>query len=146
MILGLGTDLCDIGRIEETLKRFSGRFEQRLYTEREQHRAERRPFNRAGRYAQMFAAKEACSKALGTGFRKGVFWRDMEVVHLPSGKPTMSLKGGALARLQSLTPPGMEAHVEVSLTDESGLANAVVIIFAVPVPTASLDTGNSETP
>ncbi|NKB57806.1 MAG: holo-ACP synthase [Alphaproteobacteria bacterium] len=132
MILGLGTDLCDIGRVAETLKRFPGRFENRLYTEQEQARAERRPFNRDGRYAQMFAAKEACSKALGTGFRRGVFWRDMEVVHLRSGKPTMQLSGGALARMQALTPDGMRAQVELSLSDESGLANAVVIIFAVP--------------
>ncbi|MDA0662731.1 MAG: holo-ACP synthase [Proteobacteria bacterium] len=146
MIIGLGTDLCDISRIEDTLKRFAGRFEERLYTAQEQARAERRPFNRAGRYAQMFAAKEACSKALGTGFRKGVFWRDMEVVHLPSGKPTMSLTGGARARLESLTPPGMKAQVEVSLTDESGLANAVVIIFAVPDIAASLDTGHHGPP
>lgn len=132
MIIGLGTDLCDIARVAETLKRFPGRFENRLYTEREQARAERRAHNRDGRYAQMFAAKEACSKALGTGFRKGVFWRDMEVIHLRSGKPTMELSGGALARMQALTPEGMRAQVELSLTDESGLANAVVIIFAVP--------------
>ena len=132
MIIGLGTDLCDIARVENTLKRFPGRFENRLYTEQEQARAERRPHNRAGRYAQMFAAKEACSKALGTGFRQGVFWRDMEVVHLRSGKPTLELRGGALARMQKLTPDGMRAQVELSLTDESGLANAMVIIFAVP--------------
>ncbi len=132
MIIGLGTDLCDIGRVERTLKRFPGRFENRLYTEGEQARAERRPAKRAARYAQMFAAKEACSKALGTGFRKGVFWRDMELVPLPSGKPTLRLTGGARARMQSLTPAGMRAEVEVSLSDESGLANAVVIIFAVP--------------
>ena len=132
MIIGLGTDLCDIDRVENTLKRFPGRFENRLYTEQEQARAERRLHNRAGRYAQMFAAKEACSKALGTGFRQGVFWRDMEVVHLRSGKPTLELCGGALARMQRLTPDGMRAQVELSLTDESGLANAVVIIFAVP--------------
>jgi holo-[acyl-carrier protein] synthase len=132
MIIGLGTDLCDIGRVAETLKRFPGRFENRLYTEREQARAERRPFNRDGRYAQMFAAKEACSKALGTGFRKGVFWRNMEVVHLRSGKPTLELSGGALERMKALTPDGMRAQVELSLSDESGLANAVVIIFAVP--------------
>ena len=132
MIIGLGTDLCDIDRIAQTLERFRGRFENRLYTEQERARAERRPHNRAGRYAQMFAAKEACSKALGTGFRQGVFWRDMEVVHLRSGKPTLELRGGALARMQKLTPEGMRAQVELSLTDESGLANAVVIIFAVP--------------
>ena len=132
MIIGLGTDLCDIGRVAETLKRFPGRFEARLYTEQEQARAERRKTSRAARYAQMFAAKEACSKVLGTGFRKGVFWRDMEVVHLPSGKPTLRLTGGALRRMEDLTPTGMQAQVEVSLTDESGLANAVVIIFAIP--------------
>lgn len=135
MIIGLGTDLCDIKRIEDTLKRFPKRFEQRLFTEQEQARAERRANKRADRYAQMFAAKEACSKALGTGFRRGVFWRDMEVVHMRSGKPTMVLRGGALARMEELTPPGTKAMVEVSLTDESGLANAIVIIFAVPAGT-----------
>ena len=139
MIIGLGTDLCDIGRVAQTLKRFPGRFENRLYTEREQARAERRPATRAARYAQMFAAKEACSKALGTGFRKGVFWRDMEVVPLRSGKPTLRLTGGAQARMRALTPEGMRPEVEVSLSDESGLANAVVIIFAVPA--AALDRG-----
>ncbi len=133
MIIGLGTDLCDIGRVKETLKRFPGRFEDRLYTEQEQARADRWPFKRAERYAQMFAAKEACSKALGSGFRRGVFWRDMEVVHLRSGKPTLRLTGGALERMMALTPAGMQAQVELSLTDESGLANAVVIIFAVPI-------------
>ena len=133
MIIGLGTDLCDIERVDKTLQRFPRRFENRLFTKQEQERAERRPHNRAGRYAQMFAAKEACSKALGTGFREGVFWRDMEVVHLRSGKPTMVLRGGALARMQKLTPEGMRAQVELSLTDESALANAVVIIFTVPL-------------
>jgi holo-[acyl-carrier protein] synthase len=132
MIIGLGTDLCDIARVVATLKRFPGQFENRLYTEQEQARANRRPHKRAERYAQMFAAKEACSKALGTGFRQGVFWRDMEVVPLRSGKPTLHLTGGALARMEKLTPEGMRAQVELSLTDESGLANAVVIIFAVP--------------
>ncbi len=133
MIIGLGTDLCDIERVEKTLQRFPRRFENRLFTKQEQERAERRPHNRAGRYAQMFAAKEACSKALGTGFREGVFWRDMEVVHLRSGKPTMVLRGGALARMQKLTPEGMRTRIELSLTDESALANAVVIIFNVPL-------------
>ena len=133
MIIGLGTDLCEIERVEKTLQRFPRRFENRLFTKQEQERAERRPHNRAGRYAQMFAAKEACSKALGTGFRQGVFWRDLEVVHLKSGKPTMELRGGALARMQKLTPEGMRAQVELSLTDESTLANAVVIIFTVPL-------------
>ena len=133
MIIGLGTDLCDIERVEKTLQRFPRRFENRLFTKQEQERAERRPHNRAGRYAQMFAAKEACSKALGTGFREGVFWRDMEVVHLRSGKPTMVLRGGALARMQKLTPEGMRTRIELALTDESALANAVVIIFTVPL-------------
>ena len=133
MIIGLGTDLCDIERVEKTLQRFPRRFENRLFTKQEQERAERRPHNRAGRYAQMFAAKEACSKALGTGFREGVFWRDMEGVHLRSGKPTMVLRGGALARMQKLTPEGMRTRIELSLTDESALANAVVIIFTVPL-------------
>ena len=133
MIIGLGTDLCDIERVEKTLQRFPRRFENRLFTKQEQERAERRPHNRAGRYAQMFAAKEACSKALGTGFREGVFWRDMEVVHLRSGKPTMELRGGALARMQKLTPEGMRTRIELSITDESALANAVVIIFTVPL-------------
>ena len=133
MIIGLGTDLCDIGRIQQTLDRFGERFINRLYTEQEQFRAERRPARRADRYAQMFAAKEACSKALGTGFRKGVFWRDMEVVPLRSGKPTQSITGGAHDRLMSLVPAGFKPLANVSLTDESGLAQAVVILSAGPV-------------
>ncbi len=104
----------------------------RIYTKQEQFRAERRPNKRADRYAQMFAAKEACSKALGTGFRDGVFWSDMEVVSLPSGKPTLVLKRGAKTRLDSLIPEGMTAQVDISLTDESGLAHAMVIISANP--------------
>lgn len=132
MILGTGTDLCDISRIEQTLNRFGARFTNRLYTEREQARAERRPHRRADRYAQFFAAKEACSKALGTGFRQGVFWRDMEVVSLRSGKPTLLLTGGAKARLALLTPPGFRALADISLTDEAGLAHAMVILSAVP--------------
>lgn len=133
MIIGLGTDLCDIGRIRNTLEQFGERFTQRLYTDQERMRAERRPARRADRYAQMFAAKEACSKALGTGFRKGVFWRDMEVVPLPSGKPTLNITGGARDRLLSLTPAGFKPMANVSLTDESGLAQAVVILSAVPL-------------
>lgn len=129
MIIGLGTDLCDIGRIEKTLEHFGDRFTHRLYTEQERYRADRRRERRASRYAQMFAAKEACSKALGTGFRQGVFWRDMEVVHLPSGKPTLSITGGAADRLAKLTPAGKKAMAEVSLSDESGLANAVVVLY-----------------
>lgn len=132
MIIGLGTDLCDIRRIEATLERFGERFVNRLYTEQEQRRAERRPARRADRYAQMFAAKEACSKALGTGFRKGVFWRDMEVVPLPSGKPTLSITGGARTRLLSLVPDGFKPLANVTLTDESGLAQAVVVLSAIP--------------
>lgn len=132
MIIGLGTDLCDIGRIRETLDKFGDRFTHRLYTEQERYRAERRPARRADRYAQMFAAKEACSKALGTGFRKGVFWRDMEVVPMPSGKPTLNITGGARARLMTLVPDGFWPQANVSLTDESGLAQAVVILSAVP--------------
>lgn len=133
MIIGIGTDLCDIGRIAEALDRFGERFTHRLYTPQERMRAERRgPEARAARYAQMFAAKEACSKALGTGFRQGVFWRDMEVVPLPSGKPTLHLTGGALLRLEKLIPQGFRALSDVTLTDESGLAQAVVVLSAVP--------------
>lgn len=133
MIIGIGTDLCDIGRIGQALERFGERFTHRLYTEQERRRADRRgPAGRPPRYAQMFAAKEACSKALGTGFRQGVFWRDMEVVHLPSGKPTLRLTGGALARLERLTPKGFRALADVTLTDETGLAQAVVVLSAVP--------------
>lgn len=132
MILGTGTDLCEIARIRETLDRFGARFTARCFTEAERRRADRRPARRADRYAQMFAAKEACSKALGTGFRKGVFWRDMEVVPLPSGKPTLELYGGARARAQFLLPDGYAPLFDVSLTDESGLAHAMVILSAVP--------------
>lgn len=132
MILGTGTDLCDIQRIELTLARFGDRFTHRLYTERERVRADRRPHRRADRYAQFFAAKEACSKALGTGFRQGVFWRDMEVISLPSGKPCLQLTGGAKERLSLLTPPGFRALADISLTDEAGLAHAMVVLSAVP--------------
>jgi len=130
MILGIGTDLANIERIQRVLDRFGDRFRNRVFTETEQRRAERMT-DPAAVYAKRWAAKEACSKALGTGFRKGVFWRDMELAPLASGKPTLRLTGGALARMRALTPDGMEARVEVSLSDESGLANAVVIIFAV---------------
>ena len=133
MILGTGTDLCEIARIADTLDRFGDRFTHRLFTDRERARAARRPNTLAARFAQLFAAKEACSKALGTGFRQGVFWRDMEVIPLASGKPTLHLQGGALARLQFLTPERMRPMVDVSLTDEAGLAHAMVIISAVPL-------------
>jgi holo-[acyl-carrier protein] synthase len=131
MIIGLGSDLIDIRRIERTLERFGKRFIKRIYTEGERAKAERRA-TRVETYARRFAAKEACSKALGTGFRKGVFWRDMEVINLPSGKPTMRLTGGAAERLQSLTPSGMTTQIDISLTDEPPTAQAIVIITAVP--------------
>lgn len=132
MIIGTGTDLCQISRIADSLDRFGDRFTHRCFTEQERFRADRRPAKRADRYSQFFAAKEACSKALGTGFRKGVFWRDMEVVSLRSGKPTLVLHGGALRRAESLMPPGMVPMVDVSLTDEAGMAHAMVILSAIP--------------
>lgn len=129
MIIGIGTDLCDIRRIEKTLERFGDRFINRLYDEYEIAKAMRRQ-NPASSFAQSFAAKEACAKALGTGFRQGVFWRDMVVQNLPTGQPIMLLKGGAEARLNKLIPPGMTPHVHVSQTDEYPLAHAMVIISA----------------
>ena len=131
MIIGIGSDLVDTRRIEKTLARFGDRFIARCFTDTERQRSERRA-DRAGSYAKRFAAKEACSKALGTGFRRGVFWRDLGVVNLRGGKPTMSLTGGAAARLAELTPPGMAPQIDVSLTDEYPLAQAIVIITAVP--------------
>ena len=131
MIIGIGNDLIDIHRIERTLERFGDRFIQRIFTPLEQKKAERRR-NRVETYAKRFAAKEACSKALGTGFRKGVFWRDLGVVNLPGGKPSMELTGGALKRLQELTPAGMKAQIDLTLTDEPPLGQAIVIISAVP--------------
>lgn len=130
MIIGIGNDLIDIRRVERTLERFGDRFINRIYTDVEQKKSEGRA-NRAASYAKRFAAKEACSKALGTGFRKGVFWRDMGVVNLKGGKPTIALTGGAAKRLAELTPDGMEAQIDVSLTDEPPLAEASVIISAV---------------
>jgi holo-[acyl-carrier protein] synthase len=129
MILGVGTDLLDIRRIERTLERFAGRFLERVFTEQEQARCEGH-INRSARYAQRYAAKEACAKALGTGFRQGVAWRDIEVVSLPSGKPVLRLRAGAFNRLAAMTPAGMVATLDVSLTDEYPLAQAVVIISA----------------
>ena len=131
MIIGLGSDMIDITRIERTLERFGERFVQRCFTDIERAKSDRRA-NRADSYAKRYAAKEACSKALGTGFRKGVFWRDMGVVNLPSGKPTMKLTNGAAARLAAITPPGMKPLIELSLTDEPPLAQAIVIISAIP--------------
>ena len=130
MIIGIGTDLIDIRRIERTLERFGDRFLDRVFTETERRRSERRA-GRAASYAKRFAAKEACSKALGTGFRKGVYWRDLGVVNLPGGKPGMALTGGAADRLRALTPPGMTANLELTMTDEPPLAQAMVVISAV---------------
>ncbi len=131
MIIGLGTDLIDIDRIEATIERFGERFLDRIFTPLEQAKSDPRA-NRAASYARRFAAKEACSKALGTGFRRGVFWRDMGVVNDPSGRPTMKLTGGAAQRLAQITPPGMEVRIDVSLTDEPPIAQATVIITVVP--------------
>ncbi len=131
MILGLGSDLVDIRRIEKVLERHGDRFIQRIFTPVEVAKAERRA-TRIDTYAKRFAAKEACSKALGTGFRQGVFFRDMGVVNLPSGRPTMALTGGALKRLNEITPKGYDARIDISLTDEYPLAQAIVIISAVP--------------
>jgi len=131
MILGIGSDIIDIRRGERTLQRFGERFVDRVFTDTERRKSEGRA-KRAASYAKRFAAKEACSKALGTGFRAGVFWRDMGVVNLASGKPTMKLTGGALRRLGEITPPGMRAQIDLSLTDDDPHAQAIVIISAVP--------------
>ena len=131
MIIGIGSDLIDITRVEKVIERHGDRFLSRIFTDVERARAERRA-NRVETYAKRFAAKEACSKALGTGIRSGVWWRDMGVVNLPSGRPTMRLTGGALKRLETLTPPGCEARIDLTITDEYPLAQAYVIISAVP--------------
>ena len=131
MIVGIGNDLIDITRVEKVLERHGERFVERVFTPVEIRKSERRRM-RAASYAKRFAAKEACAKALGTGMSAGVFWRDMGVVNLPSGKPTMALTGGAAKRLQSLLPPGHKAVIHVTITDEFPLAQAFVIIEAVP--------------
>ncbi len=131
MILGIGSDLIDIRRIERTLERYGDRFVARIFTDEEIRRSERR-VNRAASYAKRYAAKEACSKALGTGFRSGVYWRDLGVVNLASGRPTLVLTGGALRRLGAMTPSGMTARIELTLSDEKPLASAFVIISAEP--------------
>lgn len=131
MIIGVGSDLCDIRRIERSIERFGERFTHRIFTEGERRRSLGKAQSAAS-FARRFAAKEACSKALGTGLRAGVFWRDMEVVNLPSGRPTMRLSGGAAARLARLTPAGCEAVIHVSLTDEPPMAQAFVVIEARP--------------
>jgi len=137
MILGVGSDLIDIRRIEQAIDRFGDRFLDRIFTEAERQKCDRRA-NRAASYARRFAAKEACAKALGTGIRQGVFWRDLGVINRASGQPSMRLTGGALRRLDEITPPGTTAQLDVSLTDEPPLAQAVVIITAVPMPAAEI--------
>ncbi|MDB5365211.1 MAG: 4-phosphopantetheinyl transferase [Rhodospirillales bacterium] len=135
MIIGVGSDLCDIRRIAKTIERFGDRFLDRVFTPAERAKAERRagaPGALAATYARRFAAKEACAKALGTGLRRGVFWRDMGVINLPSGQPTLNLTGGAAARLQAITPAGMTAAILLTLTDEPPIAEAMVIIEARP--------------
>ncbi len=133
MILGIGSDLCDIRRIEETLTKFGDRFVARCFTEVERGKSDRRA-ERAASYAKRFAAKEACAKALGTGLSHGVYWRDMGVVNLPGGKPTMRLTGGAAQRLAAITPAGTRAFIHLTITDEAPLAQAFVIIEALPEP------------
>lgn len=135
MIIGMGTDLIDIRRIERTLERFGERFTARCFTDVERAKSDRRAA-RAASYAKRYAAKEAGAKALGTGLARGVFWRDIGVVNLPGGKPTLVFTGGALTRLQALTPQGMEAVVELTLTDEPPLAQAIVLISARPAAVA----------
>ena len=132
MIIGIGSDLCNIDRIRNSLDRFGERFLNRVFTETERARAERRPFTRAGTYAKRFAAKEAYSKAVGTGFRRGVYMKDIGVANLPSGAPTLALTGGARERLDALVPPGHAAAIHLTMTDDHPFAMAVVIIEAVP--------------
>jgi holo-[acyl-carrier protein] synthase len=132
MIIGLGSDLCNIERIENSLSRFGERFEQRVFTDTERAKAARRPFTKAGTFAKRFAAKEAFSKAVGTGFKAGVFMKDIGVINAPSGAPTLALTGGALERLNAMTPAGHKAVVHLTLTDDHPWAQAFVIIEAVP--------------
>ncbi|HOP21177.1 MAG TPA: holo-ACP synthase [Parvularculaceae bacterium] len=129
MIIGIGNDIIDIRRVEKTLERHGDRFVNRIFTDVEKAKSERRR-NRAASYAKRFAAKEACSKALGTGLSRGVFWRDMGVVNLPGGKPTLALTGGAAIRLREITPAGHEPEIHLTITDEFPLAQAIVIIYA----------------
>ena len=135
MICGIGSDLVDIRRIEATLTRFGDRFTHRIFTEAERHKCDPRAARAAG-YARRFAAKEACAKALGTGFREGIWWRDLEVINLPGGQPSMRLFGGALDRLMSMMPAGSVPQIDASLTDEPPMAQAIVIISAVERPRA----------
>jgi holo-[acyl-carrier protein] synthase len=135
MIIGLGSDIIDARRIARVIDKYGDRFLDRIYTPAERAKADLRK-NRVETYAKRYAAKEACAKALGTGFRRGVFWRDLGVSNLPGGKPTMTLTGGALARLKAITPAGCEAVIDVSLTDDGPTAQAIVIISAVPAAPA----------
>jgi holo-[acyl-carrier protein] synthase len=134
MIIGLGSDLCNIERIQNSLDRFGDRFKARVFTDIENDKAARRPFTQAGTYAKRFAAKEAFSKAVGTGFKRGVFMKDIGVVNAPSGAPTLALTGGAKARLDAMIPSGYEAHIHLTLTDDHPWAQAFVIIEALPAP------------
>lgn len=144
MILGLGSDLIDIRRVEKTLDRFGDRFVERCFTDIERRKSDRRA-QRAASYAKRFAAKEACAKALGTGVpRRGVHWRDLGVVNLPSGKPTMALTRGAAARLEEITPPGMKAQIDITITDDYPLAQVIVIISALPEESASIGSGAAQ--
>ncbi len=131
-IIGIGSDLCNIERIQNSLDRFGERFLNRVFTDTERAKAEKRPFTRAGTYAKRFAAKEAYSKAVGTGFKRGVYMKDIGVANLPSGAPTLALTGGARERLDALTPPGHAARIHLTMTDDHPFAMAVVIIEAVP--------------
>ena len=133
MIIGLGSDIVDIRRIEKTLDRYGERFIERVFTDLEQAKSDRRA-NRAASYARRFAAKEACAKALGTGFKNGVFWRDMGVVNLPTGQPTMALTGGAARRFAEIVPPGAIGYINLTITDDYPLAQAIVIITSVVEP------------
>jgi holo-[acyl-carrier protein] synthase len=139
VILGIGSDLVDIARIERVIARHGERFLGRVFTETERSRAERKA-NAGATYAKRFAAKEACAKALGTGLRAGVFWRDMGVVNLRSGRPTMQLTGGALRRLQTITPQGYEARIDLTITDEGPLAQAFVVISADRIRSGAAST------
>jgi holo-[acyl-carrier protein] synthase len=135
MIIGLGSDVIDIRRMERTIAKYGDRFIERIFTPVERAKAERRTERiRAATYAKRFAAKEAAAKALGTGFRAGVFWRDLGVVNLPSGQPTLCLTGGAAERLRAITPPGHAAQITLTMTDEYPYAQAMVVIAAVPLP------------
>ncbi len=137
MIIGLGSDLCNIERIQKSLDRWGDRFTNRVFTDVERAKAARRPFTQAGTYAKRFAAKEAFSKAVGTGFKRGVFMKDIGVINAPSGAPTLALSGGAKAALDALVPEGYEARIHLTLTDDHPWAQAFVIIEALPLPKVS---------